>query len=202
MGIQNYYRMATNINVDCGKLNRATMTIITNRLSGISKKGRNLTKAERKQYGKSAMIRYISDEPIYPIGYIQHKSPMNKRLDISYEEENDAIKLKLMKQKLYGRSIEYVDNRISLYSAQRGKCAVTGEKFVSMTEIHCHHKIPKFKGDTDEYKNLILVTQTVHKLIHATTSETVKKYLKLCNPDMRKLNELRKLVGNKSFVVD
>ena len=202
MGIQNYYRIATNISVDCGKLNRATMTIITNRLSGISKKGRNLTKAERKQYGKSAMIRYISDEPIYPIGYIQHKSPMNKRVDISYEEENDAIKLRLMKQKLYGRSIEYVDNRISLYSAQRGKCAVTGEKFTSTIEIHCHHKIPKFKGGTDEYKNLILVTQTVHKLIHATTSETVTKYLKLCNPDMRKLNELRKLVGNKSFVVD
>ena len=107
-----------------------------------------------------------------------------------------------MKQKLYGGSIEYVDNRISLYLAQRGKCAVTGEEFTSTTEIHCHHKIPKFKGGTDEYENLILVTQTVHKLIYATTSETVTKYLKLCNPDMRNLNELRKLVGNKSFVVD
>lgn len=37
------------------------------------KKGRKLTPAERTRYGKSAMLRYLADEPIYPIGYVQHK---------------------------------------------------------------------------------------------------------------------------------
>ena len=41
------------------------------------------------------------------------------------------------------RSIEYADNQISLYFAQKRKCAVTGESFVSTSEIYCHHKIPK-----------------------------------------------------------
>ena len=32
MGLQNYYRIATNVNLDCAKLNRAVMTTFTNRL--------------------------------------------------------------------------------------------------------------------------------------------------------------------------
>ena len=108
----------------------------------------------------------------------------------------DDIKLNLMRQPIYGRSIEYADNRISLYSAQKGKCAVTGEKFASTEEIHCHHKIPKSKSGTDDYQNLVLVTATVHKLIHATNAEIIQKYLQICKPDMKKLNVLRKEVGN------
>lgn len=197
MGMQNYYRIATNINVDCAKLNRAVMTVITNRVSGASRKGRNLTKTERDRYGKSKMLRYLADEPIYPIGYIQHKSPMNRKCDIVYEYGADTVRLKLIRQKLNNRSIEYFDNRISLYFAQKGKCAVTGEIFSSMEEMHCHHKIPKSQGGTDEYENLILVNKNVHKLIHAMKAETIEKYLKFCKPNMRKLNELRKFVGNK-----
>lgn len=199
-GMQNYYRIATEINFDCHKLNRAMMTIITNRLSGISKKGRKLTKAEKERYGKSEMLRYLSDEPIYPVGYVQHKIPMSKKFGVSYESDTRAIMI--ISQKIYKRSMEYMDNRISLYFAQKGKCAVTGEKFTTAKEIHCHHKIPKSQGGTDEYENLILVTKIVHKLIHATKVVTMAKYLKICNPDMKKLNTLRKLVGNDSLKVD
>ena len=98
--------------------------------------------------------------------------------------------------------IEYADNRISLYLAQKGKCTVTGEKFTSTEEIHCHHKIPKSHGGTDEYKNLILVTAMVHKLIHATNAETIQKYLKICKPDMKKLNVLRQQIGNTILSAD
>ena len=200
-GIQNYYRIATNISFDCSKLNRAVMTVIKNRLKGINRKGRNLTPNEKARYGKSAMLRYLTEEPIYPIGYVQFKIPKNK---CKKEEVQwiDKIKLKLLRQSLYGRSIEYADNRISLYSAQKGKCAVTGESFNSTEEIHCHHKIPKSKGGTDDYDNLILVTATVHKLIHATDTETIQKHLKTCKPDVGKLNVLRKLVGNTILEVD
>ncbi len=201
MGIQNYYRLATHINLDAGNLNRAVMTVITNRLKGISKKGRKLTPAERTRYGSSAMLRYLADEPIYPIGYVQHKIPMNKS-GKAQAKMSDEIKLKLLRQPLYGRSIEYADNRISLYSAQKGMCAVTGEKFSTTDQIHCHHKLPRLQGGTDEYGNLILVTATAHKLIHATNTDTIQKYLQACNPDMKKLNVLRKLVGNTILSVD
>ncbi len=201
VGIQNYYRIATNISLDASKLNRAVMIVITNRLEEIRRKGRKLTPAERTRYGKSAKLRFIANEPIYPIGYMQHKIPLNKSRK-EQEQIVDDIKLNLMRQPLYGRSIEYADNRISLYSAQKGKCAVTGEKFTSMDEIHCHHKQPKSKGGTDDYQNLVLVTETVHKLIHATNAEIIQKYLQTSKPDMTKLNVLRKEVGNIILSVD
>ena len=200
-GMQNYYRIATNVNSDCGKLKRAVMTVMRNRFRGISKKGRKLTNAERERYGKSAMLIYLNEEPIYPIGYVQHKIPKCKRRKTEYKE-NNGVELLMRRQPLRGRSIEYADNRISLYFAQKGKCAVTGESFVSTSEIHCHHKIPKSHGGSDEYENLILVMATVHKLIHATKATTITQYLKICNPDMKKLNTLRKLVGNDSLKVD
>ena len=201
MGMQNYYRLATNISVDAGKLSRAVMTVIINRLKGICKKGRKLTPTEKVRYGKSAMIRYLAGEPIYPIGYVQHKVPMNKSYKTSTETV-DEIKLKLLRQPLYSRSIEYADNRISLYSAQKGTCAVIGEKFTSTDKIHCHHKIPKSKGGTDDYQNLILVTAQAHKLIHATNLETIQCYLQACKLDIKKLNVLRKMVGNNILSVD
>ena len=54
MGMQNYYRLATHINLDAGNLNRAVMTVITNRLKGINRKGRKLTPTERTRYDSSA----------------------------------------------------------------------------------------------------------------------------------------------------
>ena len=49
---------------------------------------------------------------------------------------------------------------------------------------------------------LILVTATIHKLIHATNFEIIQNYLQTCKPDMKKLNVLRKLVGNNILSVD
>ena len=217
MGMQNYYQIATDVNLDCKVLNRAVMTVLTSRLSTqkgsrLKRTGRKLTEVERKRYGKSKMLRYVAGtgEPIYPIGYVQCKNPMNKKRSIcSYTAEGRAeihdklrinvkLMLELMKQLLYGRSSEYADNRISLFSAQWGKCAVTGKEFTITEEIHCHHLVPREKGGTDKYDNLILVLEPIHKLIHAKTDEAVEKYKMICDLDkeqMGKLNKLRKLAG-------
>jgi len=235
MGVQNYYCIATNVSVDCSALNRAVMTILTNRLRTqkgcrLSKKstttrkrgkpartersGRELTKAEKQRYGKSKMLRWVrgSGEPIYPIGYVQHKNPMAKKRSICcYTAEgrkglhgnlriNVALMVALMRQPLYGRSAEYADNRISLFSAQWGKCAVTGREFLTTEDIHCHHIRPKAKNGGDEYGNLILVLAPVHRLIHATDEETIGMYLKLLNlgkGQLEKLNGLREEAGLK-----
>ncbi len=213
MGVQNYYCLATHICDDCRILNRRVMTILTNRLhtqkgNRLSKTGRTLTRAESKRYGKSKMLRYVSGskEPIYPIGYIKHKIPMRNKQKINrYTSEgrseihdnlriNTNLLKQIMKQPLSNNSIEYADNRISLFSAQWGKCGVTGREFQSIDEIHCHHKIPKNKSGTDEYSNLILVSVQVHILIHATNTDIINKYLQLLQLDknqMNKLNELR-----------
>lgn len=213
MGIQNAYAIATDINLDCADFNRAVMTVLTNRLNRgksirLVKTGRKLTITEQRRYGKSKMIRYdaASDEPIYPIGYVQHRKPMaRKRGTCCYSAEgrkglhdnlriNTAMMHALMREPLFGRSAEYADNRISLFSAQWGKCAVMGTSFSSLSDIHCHHIKPVSSGGTDRYSNLVLVRDSVHKLIHAKDMDTIQKYMvKLClnAPQMKKVNAYR-----------
>ena len=68
--------------------------------------------------------------------------------------------------------------------------------------MHCHHKIPRSKGGTDKYYNLIFISDDVHILIHATKQETIDKYLKALNLDAKmidKINKLRLLVGNEEL---
>ena len=111
---------------------------------------------------------------------------------------NMDILLRLMRNPVLNRSIEYTDNRISLYAAQYGKCAVTGLE-LEFDEIHCHHKLPVEQGGTDVYANLVIVHTDVHTLIHATQQDPIDCYLKRLNLDStmrKKLNRLRQMAGN------
>ncbi|MDO5410998.1 MAG: group II intron reverse transcriptase/maturase [Lachnospiraceae bacterium] len=224
LGIQNYYRIATNVASDLSRIQMRNYRIMYNRLNTqrgnrLVKKGRPLTEIEKKRYGKSKSLRYIAGtrEPIYPIYYIQFKSPIafNRKI-CPYTSEgrkvihdklgiNCNIMYQLMNQKIGNASIEYYDNRISLYSAQWGKCYVTGKEFTSVDDIHCHHKKAKHKGGTDEYSNLVLVKKDVHKLLHATKLEIVQYYLDLLQlrqAEIRKVNRLRQLLDLAIIVKD
>ena len=216
-GMHNYYQLATLVAADFRKVNRAVMTVLTNRLRGqkesrLAKHGRELTKYEKERYGESGCLRFDrnTNEPIYPAGYVQHKIPLCKKRSICcYTAEgrklihdnlrvNMYLLLSLMTQPLQGRSVEYFDNRISHFSAQWGKCAVTGREFMSTAEIHCHHIIHKRNGGTDKYDNLILITPDVHILLHAKTHETIEKYkamLRLNSKQLSALNSLRQKAG-------
>lgn len=69
-------------------------------------------------------------------------------------------------------------------------------------EIHCHHIKPVNRGGTDEYGNLVIIHSDVHKLIHATSDETISYYLEKVNPNstmLNKINKLRKLAGNTAI---
>lgn len=212
-GMQNYYCVATHVNLDCSILNRAVMKVLTNRLSTrtgnrLMKTGRELTKFEKERFGKTKMVRYVAgtDEPIYPIGYTQHKNPLFRKKTWNYYTPEGRLGLHdnlridvsmmiaLMKQPIYGNSAEYADNRLSLFSAQWGKCAVTGIEFSSLNEIHCHHIVPRHCGGDDSFGNLMLLREPVHKLIHATQADTIAKYLNILqlNPSqIAKVNSLR-----------
>lgn len=216
-GAQNYYQVATHVNIDCQTIHREIMTVFTNRLRSqkgyrLMKKGRELTSVEKERYGKSRMLRYLagSGEPIYPIAYIQHKKPMARKSGTCrYTPEgrkglhdnlavNTWLQKGLMRQRLTGRTIEYMDNRISLFSGQYGKCAVTGKEFQCLEDIHCHHKTPLEQGGTDTYGNLILVLTPVHKLLHATDPSVIEHYLKQLKLDreqLQKLNKYRELAN-------
>ena len=65
------------------------------------------------------------------------------------------------------RSVEYNDNRLSLYCGQMGRCYVTKQP-LELGHMHSHHRIPRHFGGDDKYGNLVLVTDEVHRLLHAT----------------------------------
>jgi len=209
-GIQNYYRYATHINIDCMTIQRNVNVVIKNRLKGRIKKHGIIENAHLKErYGKSQQMRFVDNKPLVPIGYVQTQRPMYKRKSIcKYTEEGrgemhknlqfDNYLLWVMKQLLYNYqhtdSIEFTDNKISLYSAQYGKCAVLGT-VLDIDDIHCHHKLPKQYGGKDNYQNLIIIHKDVHILIHATNTETICKYLSVLSlnkSQIKKVNSLRK----------
>lgn len=217
LGIQNYYRIATHVVIDCRTLKRSTTTVLKNRLrKRLAKSGYTLTRIEKERYGQSNMLRKVAgvDQPIYPIGFVKHKNPLNKRRTLCcYSPEgrrglhdnlrvNMSLLTALMREPIRNRSVELADNRISLFSAQWGKCAITGKPFLLLEDIHCHHIVPKWKGGSDAYSNLVLVSKPVHKLIHAVREEVIRHYMALLNltkAQIAKVNELRAVAGLKEI---
>jgi len=223
MGVHNYYRIATRVNFDCRKIAYQVMIVMKNRLGKSLKSEQYYLKRKQKipeiskyisrRYGKSKQLRFVSIYPIAPIGYVQTQYPMSKKKSVNkYTSEGRAeihknlgidmsTLLKLMKTPVSSRSIQYADNRISLYAGQYGKCAVTGIQ-LDFADIHCHHKTPRHKGGTDGYKNLIIVHQDIHRLIHATDSKVIDRFISDYKGQIKlsKLNELRKLVGNDEII--
>lgn len=130
---------------------------------------------------------------------VQKYTPEGRQEIHTNLEINTSLLKAMAQQILVWRSAQYADNRLSLFCAQYGKCAVTGQPFQSLADIHCHHKLPRAKGGTDQYNNLVLVREPVHLLIHATTDETIAKHLAILNLSKRqisKLNKLRIAAGN------
>ena len=211
MGYHNYYKIATDVNLDMAKLGWKIDRVMKNRLKGrISKEGIITEKYIEKYYGKSKMIRFIHGHTIIPIQYVQSYNPafkkksINKytlegRMEIYQNRKVDFINvLTMMKMASNSETVEYADNRISKYSAQNGKCAITGI-ILKLDDIHCHHITPKELGGNDKFENLVIVHKDIHILIHATDTHTINKYIQKFNLNKKqrdKLNKYRKLANN------
>lgn len=211
IGAHNYYCLATHVNKDFDKIAfHVRKKIYINLRQKLDKKGEFQYDYLKAKYGKSKEVRFIHGKTLVPMGYVQHKNPMDKKKCINkftpkgrqeIHKALECVNLKilhyLMRNPIPSRSIEYNDNRLSLYCAMQGKCAITG-KILEIGEIHCHHKTPIKSGGTDKYENLLLISENVHTLLHATNSETIEKYFKkLCldSKQRNKLNKYRQILG-------
>ena len=215
MGIHNYYRMATAASPDIQQLAFEIKIAIKNRLQERVQRRKNQNiPTYAKRYAKSKEIRFIGKNILLPIGYIQHHPPIHKKKSVNkytadgrteihknLESVDMTILHILMRNPNMSASAEYNDNRISLYVAQQGKCSVAKER-LSLEDIHCHHKLPKSLGGGDDYANLIILHERIHRLVHATQEETISAIMQTVQLDKRqldKLNKLRKSVGNEAI---
>lgn len=206
-GVHNYYSMATNITEDCQEIHNSIYKSLYNRLH--PEIGRSIPKtyADYKNYKNCRRFAIVQGRYMLPISYCSYRQTLgSKKNACIYTKEgrktkhddltfnNKYLLSELSENPITNRSIEYNDNRLSLFSAQRGKCAITGYEFLAIEEVHCHHKTPRKNGGKDNYQNLILVLPDVHKLIHAKREQTILKYLKILdlnNEQLEKVNKLR-----------
>lgn len=203
MGVHNYYCLATCVNKDFDKIAFHVRKRLRNRLkSRLSRKGVIQYKYIEEKYGKSKEIRFIHGKAIIPLGYVQHQNPMwkngkvnkytpegRKEIHNQLQKVNLNILHYLMRNPNENQSVEYNDNRLSLYCAMQGKCAIT-KTILEKDNIHCHHIIPRKDGGGDNYQNLLLIDKRVHILLHATKAETIEKYLGILNLSKAQLNKL------------
>lgn len=206
MGIHNYYSIATHVNIDIHKIAFDVKKSLYNRLKHrLQKKGQITNRYILEKYGTSREVRYLNGHAIIPIAYVQHRVPMDKKNQVNkYTPEgrieihrnlagiNMAVLYYLMNNPCGKQSVEYNDNRIALYVAQKGKCAVSGVE-LEANQVDCHHKKPVSLGGNDSYQNLIIVSDVVHILIHSSNERTIRKYLKVWNPNKMQLSKLNKL---------
>lgn len=222
LGIQNYYQLATCISIDCREFHRRVMTVLTNRLntetgSMLKREGGTITQAEKERFGQSKMIRYVSgiDQMIYPIAFIKNKIPMAKRSIVcSYTKEGRApihtelnlnqYVLKGLREKIsVGHSTEYHDSKISLFSAQKGKCAISGEEFADAEHVAVWLKVPRALGGFERYKNMVLIHKKYLILLKELPQAVIKDLIKTLNITKKmlvKINSLREQANLSAII--
>ena len=164
-----------------------------------------------KYKGYDKQKTYINGLIIFPMSACKTKNAMcfskkvskftregRKLIHKQIEMVSDFEFIYLTRNPVTNRSIEYNDNRISLFSAQSGKCGVLGER-LEVNDFHCHHIIPINADGGDTYSNLVIISPDIHRVIHATKTETIHQILaklELSKKQIAKVNKFRVQVGN------
>ena len=156
-GLHNYYKMATHVSADFAEIGYPIQKMLSganhnNRRCTVEKSGEIRSRFIADNYGKSKQMRWIHDRPIIPFAYVQHEYPKYKRREVNkYVLKNYAeyhvpnsisfeIIRYLMENAYKWESIEFADNMLSRYIAQKGNCAVTHKPLILILN-HMHEII-------------------------------------------------------------
>lgn len=209
IGVQDYYCIATRVNLNFSDIARPINGQLLHRIDGIKKQGEIKNRYLRKRYGKSKQMRWIGETPLVPLAYVQFKIPMRKSRKINpYTSEGRAeihdnlrvdvnSMLWLMRHPILTESVRYNDNRVSLYAGQDGKCAITGKKLDVQTCI-CYRKTNDCKKDNDSYQNLLLLSLQGLAIVSSEDMMSVVALVKEYSLNAKvitKVNKLRATAG-------
>lgn len=206
IGLKNYYKYATHININFHKIAYEISKTLFNRLKQVAEYGIPIKPNETyKKFNKNRCKTFkLGNMYLFPIEDTQTENVMNFSQEISNYTEigrefvhkklkpEVTIEIqKLMKNIYKYNTVELADNKLSKYSAQKGKCLITSN-FLYADEIEIHHITPIKRGGSDKFDNLIAVHKDIHKLIHAKTKETVNRYMNKLQLNVRQLEKLNK----------
>jgi len=205
LGVHNYYSIATQVSRDFSDIAYSLKCIRYNRLKKVAKyeRPRSPPISYKNHYKATYRTYKIGRTYLFPLENIKWKWTSNFNQGICNYTVEGRLKYKRLQpsitreiQKMLDncsshRNAEYLDNRISRYLMQNGKCTITGY-FLEAEDVHCHHVTPIASGGKDKFRNLIIIHNWTHKLIHATRQETIDQYLELLKLDEKQLRKLNK----------
>lgn len=205
IGIHNYYRIATCVYLDLEGVQQHMHYVFANRMGKQYNRNGKVPKGYiSANYGDTAQIRYIHKKCVIPIGAVTNVNAkfLPRKYNKYTPEGRAAIKTgqgvnmeilhSLLTKPFVNRSMEYMDNRVTVYTAQKGKCRAMGTE-LTIDNMHCHHKKPVSLGGTDEFNNLVYIRADVHRLVHAVNNETIGNLLKQIKPDNKQLDKINNL---------
>lgn len=218
MGMQNYYCVATNIYNNLTEVSYALLPTTRVRFKKIAKLIPFETTSQDFQMKTTGIrpqtkIIMIADTPLLPINGVKHKNPLNFSQDIcnftehgrSRIHEEIALVTKgeiriLLEYKDTTKSVEFNDNRISVFIAQQGNCYITNRRH-SPTDMVCIYKNIT-ETDRDKYQNLVFVEIPISKAILTESVQQAKMWLMnygLSSKQKRKLNKIRANYGYQAI---
>ena len=218
MGMQNYYCVATNIYNNLTEVSYALLPTTRVRFKKIAKLIPFETTSQDFQMKTTGIrpqtkIIMIADTPLLPINGVKHKNPLNFSQDIcnftehgrSRIHEEIALVTKgeiriLLEYKDTTKSVEFNDNRISVFIAQQGNCYITNRRH-SPTDMVCIYKNIT-ETDRDKYQNLVFVEISISKAILTESVQQAKMWLMnygLSSQQKKKLNKIRANYGYQAI---
>ena len=218
MGMQNYYCVAKNIYNNLTEVSYALLPTTRVRFKKIAKLIPFETTSQDFQMKTTGIrpqtkIIMITDTPLLPINGVKHKNPLNFSQDIcnftehgrSRIHEEIALVTKgeiriLLEYKDTTKSVEFNDNRISVFIAQQGNCYITNRRH-SPTDMVCIYKNIT-ETDRDKYQNLVFVEIPISKAILTESVQQAKMWLMnygLSSQQKRKLNKIRANYGYQAI---
>ncbi|MCE0553743.1 HNH endonuclease [Bacillus thuringiensis] len=210
LGLRNYFRYVTHVNIEMKQLAFNLSLVIFNRLKSVGKYEVpiNAPPVFTKFFKNNYRTFKVCGIYLFPLAdiqtatiwnYTQTQTPYNQKgRKIAKHIELNKLVLgeikKLLTANIPNESIEYLDNRMARYSMLNGKCEILKE-FLPASELHCHHYIPKGLGGTDEYENLRIIHKEIHRLIHMTNKQTIESYFQkhsLTVEQVKRINQYRR----------
>ena len=204
LGIQNYYKIATNVYNNLDRINYSLIRTHHNRLRLIAKTIRFSDtpkdfKMKTKGLSDGKKIYQVLGVCLIPLTSVNHSPPMNFSQDISNFTNRGRQKIhnnqRVIEQsnlealQLYfdeNETIEFRSNAISKYVAQYGKCYILGT-VLTPQRVLITRIIPKEYGGADNYSNIVILDRTVMNLVYETNIGNVN----LDKKQKYKLNKLR-----------
>lgn len=160
LGIQNYYNIATMVNIDLGRIGYILTRILKNRLGKGNYKKDILYERRYSKYNYK--VWNVNKITLFTLDACKFKVP---------KQYSKRKKTRIEIDRLY-RYTELGDKNWEVLRAKvrymyNSKCAVTNEYINGNNNFHIHHIIPQKNGGKDTLENLILLKPEVHRALHS-----------------------------------